>query len=491
MKGDDKVPFGLKVETRPDGTTEVECCELAAPNPSLTFAKLCVVLLNDKLERLIISSAYVFNSELFREGEGHVGLEFGPMLTQVLSQRKPTLPPYSVTLKGETASHIALAIELLKLDQVCFLQALWGGKDPELPIFSMKLFPLFCDAIKTTSALRSLSVFYWGLPNSKNSTLVGLFRSAIFQNKSLVAVNFMYGGYVSNSTLSEGDPAAFPLSSEELTILQKFLKRNSDLQDMNTAVASSMLPGKWDTTKCPSTIATAVFAAKCTVSSTLRHPSGDRCFCCACVAKRKDKPFYSRGKPPEKFVIPEGWTRIGVGPTHGVAFAETHHVFEDWHVCYHGTTLNAATNIMKNGLMLLKPGDIALGGDTLGIAKGHIAKPFNRLNKFTKKEELFDPNQIFLSPSPRYSAHPAYAEMYVCQNPLNSQEQLGVHFMFQCRVRPGAYSTGQETVGALASKTTLDPHVSNSQLEWYTKESIGVVITGLLIRVRELKPTPK
>ncbi len=59
-------------------------------------------------------------------------------------------------------------------------------------------------------------------------------------------------------------------------------------------------------------------------------------------------------------------------------------------------------------------------------------------------------------------------------------------FAFQVRIRPGAYKIGQETVGAARRGKTLDNHFSNNELEWYTKENLGIVLHGLLLRVREI-----
>ena len=32
----------------------------------------------------------------------------------------------------------------------------------------------------------------------------------------------------------------------------------------------------------------------------------------------------------------------------------------------------------------------------------------------------------------------------------------------------------------------MDNHFSNNELEWYTKENIGIVLHGLLLRVKEI-----
>ena len=51
---------------------------------------------------------------------------------------------------------------------------------------------------------------------------------------------------------------------------------------------------------------------------------------------------------------------------------------------------------------------------------------------------------------------------------------------FQLRQRPGSYSIGQQTVGATAP---IDECISNSQLEYYTRNRGVHKLTRLLVRV--------
>ena len=57
---------------------------------------------------------------------------------------------------------------------------------------------------------------------------------------------------------------------------------------------------------------------------------------------------------------------------------------------------------------------------------------------------------------------------------------------FQVRVRPGACGCGPETVRATDNDVTIDPFIDNSVLEWYTKETQAIFLTGLLVRVEVL-----
>ena len=55
---------------------------------------------------------------------------------------------------------------------------------------------------------------------------------------------------------------------------------------------------------------------------------------------------------------------------------------------------------------------------------------------------MFDPNQIYVSPSIKYSGHE------YMQNPLIIGMTKKVQCAFRLRIRSGSYGIGQETVGA-------------------------------------------
>eukprot|EP01084_Bolivina_argentea_P102118 182989_1 len=130
---------------------------------------------------------------------------------------------------------------------------------------------------------------------------------------------------------------------------------------------------------------------------------GNKCFCIKCHTKRGDGNIYQRGKPLKNYGIPIKWARFGLKTDNG--FCKIHNVWNNWHVGYHGTSKDTVCKIFDGKLMLLKPGDIAIGGNKLNIKSGHIKKPFKRYNKYTKKYEMFDPNQIYISPSIKYSGN--------------------------------------------------------------------------------------
>jgi len=121
-------------------------------------------------------------------------------------------------------------------------------------------------------------------------------------------------------------------------------------------------------------------------------------------------------------------------------------------------------------------------GETVGIREDtrRIRKPFKRLNRHSKAEELFDPHQIFCSPSIRYCDLPQYAKVtrFVAESGCAYKAKVA----FQLRLRPGTYAVGQQTVGA---EGAIDPYISNDSIEWYTKgtEHASHVLTGLMVKL--------
>ena len=207
--------------------------------------------------------------------------------------------------------------------------------------------------------------------------------------------------------------------------------------------------------------------------------AGDQCFCATCMAGRDlSAASPTRGVPPSRYCRPLGFTRFGLQLQRGVA--ELHKVFETWHVSYHATSAESAKKIFASGCHLLKAGDTALGGHVLGVVPGHIKKPFNRTNLSTGLVELFDPNQIFTSPSIAYVSTDTYAKP---QTVIHEGRTVRIKYVFQCRQRPGSYCIGQETVGADRRGERVHPGFENREIEWYTLENVGIVLTGLLMIV--------
>ncbi|CAF3412966.1 unnamed protein product [Rotaria socialis] len=295
--------------------------------------------------------------------------------------------------------------------------------------------------------------------------------AALEKNVSLTEVDFYCG--------------CFDRYSGFDNILKPLLARNKALPSMNADVAAGHVDGKWDSS-CPSDLVRDLVAAKFNIHRSFFNSTGDMCFCESCHKMSGNKSMYSRGIPPSRYAIPIGWVRIGLKVHEGLA--ESNEIFKKWHISYHGTTANSIEPIFRGGLHLLKPGDVALGGAAIGVRPGHILQVISRTNRYTGMNELFDINQIFTSPSIRYASHPAYAQQFIVDHPQRAGVLLGMRFVFQCRQRPGSYTIGHETVGARDIK--LDPHFDNNELEWYTKESAGIVLFGLCVQVRCISQRP-
>eukprot|EP01084_Bolivina_argentea_P304124 525163_1 len=183
-----------------------------------------------------------------------------------------------------------------------------------------------------------------------------------------------------------------------------------------------------------------------TIPETFFEQDGDRCFCIKCHKQRRDKIIYKRGQPPKKYALPVGWVRFGVKTND--AKCEMNHVWTSWHAGFHGTNKETVAEIFKAGLVLLKPGDITMDGKKLASRDAHIQEPFVRYNKYYKAKEIFDPNQIYISPSIKYAADEIYSNWFVCNHPVDSSKKIKVQVAFQVRIKPGSYNVGQETIGA-------------------------------------------
>jgi hypothetical protein len=175
-------------------------------------------------------------------------------------------------------------------------------------------------------------------------------------------------------------------------------------------------------------------------------PYFDRCFCISCFETTGNPNIVdTRGSPPAIYILPAGWSRLGLSVDHG--FVKHNKVFETWHNSFHGTNAQGVKKIIAGGKRLLKPGDVPLGGGRCEIQEGHIANSWNRMNKHTGEMEEFNPNNIFTSPSIIYSSDDRYAVPTVWQCATDPSIRLKVQFVFQTRQRPGSYKIGQETFG--------------------------------------------
>ncbi|XP_078367547.1 uncharacterized protein LOC144651479 [Oculina patagonica] len=197
----------------------------------------------------------------------------------------------------------------------------------------------------------------------------------------------------------------------------------------------------------------------------------DMCYCNECHAARGDKLYYTRGKPAKVYGIPIGWCRFGLKvQPRAIAL----NVFDKWHVAFHGTRMDSINAILECGDLLI-PGDVALGGRQLSEKIGH----FNDERKPTG----FDTKQIFVSPSVRYAGHDAYAQPTSFEDP-SSKKKFAARTVLQLCINPDSYTVGPQTIGAT---TEIDPHFSNEELEWSTKQRGAIILYGLLVKLDECK----
>ena len=217
--------------------------------------------------------------------------------------------------------------------------------------------------------------------------------------------------------------------------------------------------------------------------------SNDMCYCIKCHRSRHDKDTYARGKPKARYELPIGWVRFGINLkiVQKLDNDTIKSIFKQWHVSYHGTRSKSIIPIFKSNCQLLIPGDTKSDGKKLEIRGKHIKKTFERINEYTRQNEVFDPNCIFTSPTIRYSALPQYCKPKYIADPNNNGKYFKIQYAFQCRQKPGSYKIGHETVGEKKrsrSKHTWTKHFENTAVEWYTKKKECIVLHGLLIKVQ-------
>jgi hypothetical protein len=200
------------------------------------------------------------------------------------------------------------------------------------------------------------------------------------------------------------------------------------------------------------------------------HHTHNRCFCDHCMAERGDRDLYSRGEPPQAYVLPRGWFRFALKlPPRATSLD----IFQKWHIAYHGTR-DACI------LPILNVGDLLMPGDK--SAESSIKPPTGHFDE-GRKPEGFNIRQVFMSPSMNYAGLDAYAPTKMYKNPQKVTETLSARVGFQVRIQPGKYAVGPETVGATAKKIVIDKHFRNQELEWSTDLRGVVILTGILVKI--------
>lgn len=271
----------------------------------------------------------------------------------------------------------------------------------------------------------------------------------------------------------------------------------------------------------------------------------DICFCTSCQERHctsaaepgligGGKRLGRNGKLEKApYALPIGWCGFALGIDQ-VEFARARMHYEggdgtpessidnSWAVSFHGTTVEKAKMILNPNAVqrgkdterwqLLMPGERTAptvenpDGVEITIRGGHIPKPFKRTNAYTQKQEWFDPNQVFTSPSIKYCAYEiqGYPPFYCDWTTFNGKR---FQVAFQLRQRPGTFDIGQQTLPGVDEK--IDEYFENSELEYYTNEKkVGChKLYRLLVRIHpddddcdlptepepepELEPEPK
>jgi len=147
-----------------------------------------------------------------------------------------------------------------------------------------------------------------------------------------------------------------------------------------------------ETDECPTFVACRRFADSLGLPEGTFDPTHNCCYCHRhCAAGHPNKSF--RGS--NVYGLPKGW--CGLGLKVDAADFDRRRIFQEWHVAFHGTTVETITTILKTEWQLMLPGDVTPSGFRIPIRDGHIHKSFKRVNKITGEEEDFDPNQVHIT----------------------------------------------------------------------------------------------
>ena len=187
--------------------------------------------------------------------------------------------------------------------------------------------------------------------------------------------------------------------------------------------------------------------------------SFNRCYCPRCY-KEKWHDVIDAGEG--KYVIPRGWVRLGLRIDSVIA--KTQEIWNKWIVTFHGTTKIAAQSILGHR-QFCWPGDTLIDGTKLRIRQGHIPGQ----------------NHLYTSPTIAYSSSLAYSPVYDFQSG-ETDSDYQAQIVLQCRQKPKSFDIGPETIGA---EEEICPHVSNSEIEYFTDRRGSLVAYGLLVRFRQ------
>eukprot|EP00054_Salpingoeca_dolichothecata_P022732 m.149759 g.149759 ORF g.149759 m.149759 type:complete len:299 (+) comp24441_c0_seq7:81-977(+) len=217
---------------------------------------------------------------------------------------------------------------------------------------------------------------------------------------------------------------------------------------------------------------------KLNIPAAALDPRFNRCYCDNCLKEafgddqeKRAATYYEKGDPKQKASRPLGWVRFGVRVDS--FYLSCHEPHLKWHYSYHGTTISSAKEILSTNKRLLKAGDVTMSGMQLQKHPGHVPKPYERTNAYSGHREIFNPNQIFTSPSIKYTSD-HYAPF----------DNNGYQVVLQMLQKPYSYTVGQQTLGPMETEDEIDPDIPNCQLEFYTRSNDAMCIVGILFRRR-------
>jgi len=186
--------------------------------------------------------------------------------------------------------------------------------------------------------------------------------------------------------------------------------------------------------------------------------------------------FSKAGKPERRFEVPKGWCEFLVEIPFGGCRAKA--ILNEWQVAYHACVEGPDTTaaIVQRGCALLKAGDTTFDGKKLKVSQKHFQSGFKRVNRYSNKDEWFDPtNKFFMGPAWQYMAN----HVYMGDGKLF--EGVKMQTMLKLRLRPNSFTIGQSTTSTAMYHKDAE---WNDRVEYYSDQFGSHVIESLLVRVK-------
>nr|XP_053766531.1 neuralized-like protein 4 isoform X5 [Desmodus rotundus] len=201
-------------------------------------------------------------------------------------------------------------------------------------------------------------------------------------------------------------------------------------------------------------------------------PKRSLCYCESCRKMRGDEAHRRRGEPPREYALPFGWCRFNlrVNP-----HLEAGTLSKKWHMAYHGSNVAVIRRVLDRG---------ELGAGTASILscrplKGEPRGGFEESGENCAPPREEQPPPVLLSPSLQYAGAETLASKVQFRDP-KFQRTHQAQVAFQVCVRPGSYTPGPPSA---VLREPPDPHFSQAELEWITKEKGATLLYALLVRV--------